>query len=113
MAVSSLGRLWNRHILVMLYMKIAWFPCAGIKLFLFYLLVLSLSFSFSFNPVSLFEIESQGDDLAVCSFGGKGIRLLAVVSDVFYLITVEGICDAIHKLELRAQFEVGQIEITS
>ena len=111
MAVSSLGRLWNRHILVMLYMKRAWFPCAGIKLFLFYLLVLSLSFSF--NPVSLFEIESQGDDLAVCSFGGKGIRLLAVVSDVFYLITVEGIRDAIHKLELRAQFEVGQIEITS
>ena len=93
----------------MLYMKRAWFPCIGIKLFLFYLLVLSLSF----NPVSLFEIESQGNDFAVCCFGGKGIRLLAVVSDVFYLITVEGICDAIHKLELRAQFEVGQIEITS
>lgn len=43
----------------------------------------------------------------------SGVRLLAVVSDVFYLITVECICYAIHKLELRAQFEVWQIEIAS
>ena len=77
------------------------------------LFVLEPNFSYFYSLVLLFEVKGQGYDFAVRCFCCHGVWLLAVVSDVLYLIAVESIGDAIHKLELRAQFEVGQIEITS